>query len=586
MKRVLTARLIIATTVAAGAAAPATATAAVSVYPSPGVISASPQTQISFRGLPLAQLGGIRVRGSRTGSHAGRLRAHSDGKGASWLPRKRFRPGERVSVRTSLSIRGARRGDFSFRIARLVRRVTKQQKVREVKLAGLRHFRSLTNIAPPRMSVVKGAGAKIPGYVFSTPKSKKDIGQAGPMIVDNHGDLVWFKPVPGVRAATDFRAQTYRGKPVLTYWEGTSRQGIGYGELVILDDSYREIKRIRRVNGYRPDLHEFLITPNDTALMITYPAVRADLRRVGGKRRAMAVDGVIQEVDIATGLVVWEWHSLGKIGFKEGYKPAPRSPNLPHDYLHANSVELDTDGNILMSARNTWAVYKINRATGRIMWRLGGKRSTFKLGRGVKFAWQHDARRRADGALTVFDNASSPPVRKYSRVLAIHLDERRKTAKLLWAGHHPRKMLAATQGSMQPLPGGGSFASWGSQRAFNDFDSSGRVSWSAYLPPGFESYRGFRYGWVGRPVSKPAGVPVKRSGGQIDVYASWNGATEVRTWEVLAGSSPTALAPLASGNRAGFETRIRVADNAPYVAVRARDKEGAVLGESAASRVR
>ena len=421
-------RAVLATLLAA-TAVPATASAQyqegpgpISAYPSPGTPSASPSTQISLRGARASRLGRIRVTGEKSGRHSGRLRAHSDGRGASFVLARELRQGERVTVRTGLPIRGARNGDFTFRTARMPKRVTIQNLILEnIPAKKTRKFRSRPDLAPPFVTVTSSRPGIAPGYVFLSPKSKRDEKQAGPLIVDNSGQPIWFQAFAGVDAATDFRAQTYKGKPVLTYWRGTSRQGIGTGEMVMLDQSYRVIHRIRTANGFRPDLHEFKITPDDKALIVSYPIVRQNLRGVKGPKRGLVVNSVIQEIDIETGLVTFEWHSLGKIPLKETYSQ-PR-PKTPFDYAHTNSVNLDTDGDFLMSARNTWAGYKIDRETGKILWRLGGKRSTFKLPRAARFAWQHDIHRRADGAITVFDNSAFPPVRKFSRALAIRLDQ-------------------------------------------------------------------------------------------------------------------------------------------------------------------
>ena len=300
---------------------------AISAYPSPGTVSAGPRTQISLRGARASRLGTIRVSGSRSGRHAGRLRAHSDGKGASFVLRRPFRGGERVTVRTDLPVRGTRNGDFTFRTARIPRRVTIQNLILEnIDAKLVRRFRSRRDLAPPFVNVDRRAAGRAPGLLFLSPKSKKDQKQAGPMIADDAGQPVWFQPLPGIQAATDFRTQTYKGRPVLTYWQGTSRQGIGVGEMVVLDQSYRVIRRIRTPNGFRPDLHEFVITPNDTAIIITYPVVRTDLRKVKGARRGLAVDSVIQEIDLDTGLVVFEWHSLGKIPPDRDVLDAARGP--------------------------------------------------------------------------------------------------------------------------------------------------------------------------------------------------------------------------------------------------------------------
>jgi hypothetical protein len=572
--------------VALVAAAPASAQSdGVSVYPQPGTISASPTTQLSFRGVAPGSLGRIVVRGSRSGTHTGRIRAHSDGLGASWVPSKRFRSGETVTVSTGLSVRNASNGDFRFRILRVPGRVQIPNLILEnINAGATHHFRSRPDLDPPFVTVSPGPKPTAPGLIFLSAKQKKDQKQNGPMIVDNAGRLVWFRPLPGIEAATDFRVQTYRGQPVLTYWQGTSRQGIGTGKLVILDQTYKPIRTISIANGFRPDLHEFIITPRGTALFVSYPIVAADLSEFGSSRQGRLVDSVIQEVDIATGLVVFEWHSYGKISVRDSFSRPVPSPNVPWDYAHTNAVEEGPDGDLLMSARNTWAVYEIDRETGAINWRLGGKHSDFKLGAGAHFAWQHDARWRSDGALTLFDNSAFPPVRKHSRALALKLDETAHTATLLSARKHPRGLLAATQGSVQELPGGDAFVGWGSQRYLTEFSPAGGVLWDARLSVGYESYRAYRMPWVGRPFTTPrVGVARLRAGG-MNVYASWNGATEVASWEVLAGSAPDALAPVRTFPKTSFETRIPVSATARYVAVRARDAAGAVLGTSPARR--
>ena len=559
---------------------------AISAYPSPGTVSAGPRTQISLRGARASRLGTIRVSGSRSGRHAGRLRAHSDGKGASFVLRRPFRGGERVTVRTDLPVRGTRNGDFTFRTARIPRRVTIQNLILEnIDAKLVRRFRSRRDLAPPFVNVDRRSAGRAPGLLFLSPKSKKDQKQAGPMIADDAGQPVWFQPLPGIQAATDFRTQTYKGRPVLTYWQGTSRQGIGVGEMVMLDQSYRVIRRIRTPNGFRPDLHEFVITPNDTAIIITYPVVRTDLRKVKGARRGLAVDSVIQEIDLDTGLVVFEWHSLGKIALTETFSKPRGGPRAPFDYAHTNSVNLDTDGDFLMSARNTWTIYKIDRETGNIRWRLGGKRSTFRLPAAARFAWQHDAQRRSDGAITMFDNEAFPPIRKFSRALALRLDERARTASIADTLIHPRRLLAATQGNHQNLPNGGAMVGWGSQRNLTEFDAAGNLVFSAALSLGFESYRIYRMPWVGLPRTRPRVAAADEPGAGTDVYTSWNGATEVATWEIFAGPSVAGLRPVARGPRRGFETRFTVPGVPRFVQSRARNAAGQILSTSAPTRV-
>ena len=237
------------------------------------------------------------------------------------------------------------------------------------------------------------------------------------------GTLVSFKPHANREEATDFRVQTYQGRPVLTWWQGRLVGGEGRGEGVIYDQHYRPVRRVRAGNGFSADLHEFELTPQGTALLLSYDRVKMDLRAYGGSRDGTVVDGVVQEVDIATGLVLFEWHSVGHVSPKDSMAPAPKGSEA-WDYMHLNSVALDGDGDFVVSARRASTVLKIDRATGRIVWRMGGKSSTLKMGPGTSFHLQHDARPHPDGTITLFDNASPPAFRKASRAVTIRVDAR------------------------------------------------------------------------------------------------------------------------------------------------------------------
>lgn len=192
---------------------------------------------------------------------------------------------------------------------------------------------------------------------------------------------------------------------MLTWWQGiVSTRGYGEGEDAIYDSAYRHIATVKADDGYTADLYDFVITRQGTALITAYNPVHMNLTSVGGPRDGTALDGVVQELDIRTGLMLFEWHSLGNVALTESYAK-PAADGL-FDYFHINSVALDSDGNLIVSARNTWTIYKINRHTGKIMWRLHGKKSSFKMGAATRFAYQHDARRQPDGTITLFDNGA------------------------------------------------------------------------------------------------------------------------------------------------------------------------------------
>jgi hypothetical protein len=357
------------------------------------------------------------------------------------------------------------------------------------------------------------------GYIFVA--FKEGVGEHGPMIIDDQGQLVWYGKY---RSARDFKMQYYQGKPVLTWWEGKVTAGHGVGEYVIFDDSYREIARVRAGNGYRGDLHEFLITPEDTALLVAYAQRRTDLSPIGGSKDGMAWDGIVQEVDFETGEVLFEWQSLEHVGIEESYIEPPEDPDHLYDYFHINSIDVEPDGNLLLCARNTWTVYKVERNSGEVVWRLGGKKSDFEMGPGTQSAFQ---------------------------------------------------------GNMQFLPNSNVLIGWGSGPFISEFSHEGELLFEARFPPDGESYRAFRFPWSGHPTDEPAVAVEQGPDDKLKLYASWNGATEVATWEVLAGPRQSRLEPVGSVPRDGFETAMLVQTSHSYVAVRAKDRLGQPLGTSA-----
>jgi hypothetical protein len=547
-------------------AAAAPARAAVVAYPLPGTTTASKDTQISFRGAAPAALGGVTVRGSRSGRHRGRLRAHSDGQGASFLPARAFTPGERVTVRA----RGVR---YGFAIGRRPAQPrTRPGERSDVGRGAVQRFASRPELAPPAVTVDTRADGRAPGLIFLAAKHGR--GQDGPMIVDDFGRLVWFNAIGNRELATDFRVQSYLGRPVLTWWQGRLAGGHGRGEGVIYDTSYRPVRRVRAGNGFAADEHEFEITPQGTALLIIYDAVRRDISSAGA--RGYPIQAVLQEVDIATGLVLFEWHSLGNIGLSESHGRKPRHGGA-WDYVHANSVALDADGDFILSSRLTSTVYKISRRTGRILWRLGGERSDFRLGPGASFYNQHDARPQPDGTLTLFDNGY--PLRKRSRALTLALDTRAMTATVRSALTHPTGLLASTQGGVQRLPNGNTFVGWGSRRIFTEYAANGNVVLDGRLAVGGDSYRAYRFPWTALPDRPPAAV-LERAGGRVSARVSWNGATGVARWELWAGASASTLTRLKGVPSAGFETAISAPTTAALVAVRAYDSAGKLMGTS------
>ncbi|HTE62415.1 MAG TPA: arylsulfotransferase family protein [Solirubrobacteraceae bacterium] len=554
----------------------------ISVYPGAETLAASPQTTVTFRGVDVEGLGEVVVSGSRSGRHAGRLESQRDGDGVTFVPDRPFVAGERVTVNTGRRIAGADSDRTSFVIANAS--PLPPAPFDEAKPAaddGVRAFRSRPDLRPPAVSVETASAEARPGKVFVAPK--RGATQQGPMIVDRDGTLVWFDPLRGDEQAFDFRVQRYRDQPVLTWWQGRIQTYRGAGVGRILDTSYQPVATVRAANGYDLDAHEFQITPRGSALVIGYVPVAWDLSALGGLRDAVVEDNVVQEIDIETGELLFEWHALGTIGLGESYRPAPRERGQIHDPFHLNSVALDTDGNLLVSARHTNAIYKLDRRTGDVLWRLGGKRSSFAMQPGAAFALQHDARRRADGAITLFDNASEDPKARgeESRGLALRLDLEAKTASVAEEWKHADGLLSTTQGSMQNLDGGGAFVGWGGlQPFFTEFAADGRTLFDArFARADVESYRAYRETWRATGEGRPS-VVATRAGRRTAVWVSWNGATDVASWRVHPDRGPASTWP-----RRRFETAITLDARADAVVVQALDASGAVIGTSDRVRV-
>jgi len=456
----------------------------------------------------------------------------------------------------------------------------------------LQHFVSRPDLSPPKVTLKHVAPGHRLQYLFLG-IANSGPGQGGAMIMDTTGEMVWFDPDTGPHMSKlDFQRQIYRGQPVLTWFEGRVVAG-GYGEGVakIADDSYQVIHTIHAHNGLQVDEHEFNVSPRGTALVSAFNKQPYDLSKLGGPKKGWLLSGVAQEIDIETGKLLFEWDSLDHIGFDETYLPVEGGHGTldkPYDYFHINTIGEAGDGDLLIGARNTWCVYKVSRKTGEIVWRLNGKKTDFTMGPGSEFYWQHDTRLHGPNTLTVFDDGYDgvlPKNEKQSRALILDVDYDTMLVTLRKEFIHPGTLiLAKAMGNAQMLPGGGMFVGWGTNPYFSEFDGQGRLILDGVTLKGDPTYRSFIGDWTGHPTELPAVAARRRSRGAI-VYASWNGATQMTHWNVLAGRAPTSLAPLTSARKSGFETVIPVSSKGPYFAVEARDARGRTLSRSHPVRV-
>ena len=446
-------------------------------------------------------------------------------------------------------------------------------------------FLSRTDLAPPALELVVAKAGTSPGVIVLAPASGPS--DLGPMIVDGAGRLVWFRPVRGELHAHDLRVQRLDGKPVLSWWQGQTATGYGQGEYVVVDDGYEQLTRISAASGLSGDLHECTLTSSGSALISVYNAVPYDLSPFGGPADGSLLEGVVQEIDVATGKLLFEWHSLDHVATDESYLPYLTSSGPAWDYFHLNSVGVLDDGSLIVSARHTSTVYKLDRKTGAVVWRLGGKQSDFAMGPGTTFGFQHDARSHPGGLVSIFDDgaySSASAIEPASRAIVLSVDETAKTATLEREHVQPDGLLAFALGNTQLLPNGGMFVSWGTTGTISEYSADGDLLLHARLPAGTTTYRAYRAAWSGRGPGRPALAAVEAANG-VDLYASWNGSTEVAAWRVLGGAVAGQLSPLRTVRSTGFETRINVPDPPAHLNVAALDAEGRELHRSLAVRV-
>ena len=407
-------------------------------------------------------------------------------------------------------------------------------------------------------------------------------GQYGPLIYTPEGRLVWFEPLSGGQVAEDLSEQTFNGQRDLTWWKGRVLSlGFGQGEDVVMNSRYQVVARVRGGNGLQADLHEFQSSPATSPT--SPPTTRSAATCARRKGSAMGRSST-RRSSRSTSAPAWCAGNGTASTTSERTSPKSKRPSdsTPWDYFHLNSIDPQPGGDLLISARSTWAAYQLQGGSGRILWRLGGTDSSFKMGPGTRMAWQHDGRMLPDGELTFFDDGSNPPIHSQSRGLRVALDQTHKVARLLFAyTHRDPPLLAASQGNMQTLANGNALVGYGGVPAISEFARGGSLLFDAHMPFDMSFYRAFRFPWRGRPAAAPAAAAsLNNTGEETIVHASWNGATGVAAWRVLAGPTPGSLKAGSEIPSQSFESSLTLPSRFSYVQVQALDASGRTLASS------
>ncbi len=568
--------------------------AAGSIYvsPAPGADTANPRTQISFLGLPARAIHDVSVSGQSSGRHAGRLLAYSQGDGASFVSDAPFAPGERVSVSAKIDVGGyyappqpvpplPRRGiSFSFRVDTPYSVAGAGEFPNpQAAPSDYQSFATMPGVQAPVLSVTAPDRDPAAGDIFTS--NGPSAGRYGPLIYTPQGRLVWFDQLSGGQSAENLSVQRYEGRRVLTFWQGKVLSlGFGQGEDVVMNDRYQTVARVAGGNGLQADLHDFQLAPHGVAYTTAFNPIRCDVSSVeNGTHNGVLLDNAVQEIDMKTGLVRWEWHSLDHVAVTESETAAPKNSS-PWDWFHVNSIDVEPGGDLLISARSTWAAYQLQGGSGDILWRLGGNSSSFAMGPGTKTAWQHDARKLPSGEVTMFDNGSNPPVHSQSRAVRIALDFKTHEARLRSVYTHPNPLLSVSQGDVQTLASGNTVVGYGAIPQVSEYAKDGSLLFDAHLPFVMSSYRSLRVP-VERAPAEPAGdrrraqQHGRRDDRAHELERSDRSVPMARARRRTAGSAPTA------GDDPG--ERLRELDD-PAEEVRLRGSAGARLRRPRARR--
>jgi len=328
-----------------------------------------------------------------------------------------------------------------------------------------------------------------PGYIFI---SNFGFGPfpASPylIVLNNKGLPVLYKKMTD--ACFDFKVQNNN---TFTYYDRLSFQ------FKSTNTSFDIIDSFYCGNGYTTDIHELLLLPNNHAYLMSYDPQQIDMSKIvsGGNPNAVVTGLIIQEIDVNKN-VIFQWRSWDYIQITDATHENLMDSVI--DYIHGNAIDLDYDGNVLISSRHLDEITKFSRQTGEIIWRLGGKNNQFNfVNDPIQFSHQHCIRRLANGNYTLFDNGNfhEPP---FSRACEYKLDEVNKTATLVWQYQDSPETYGFAMGSAQRLPNGNTLIGWGSTSpSFCEVRPNGVKVLEMKLPNGYFSYRAFRHTWDGMP---------------------------------------------------------------------------------------
>ncbi|MFC2136708.1 arylsulfotransferase family protein [Bacteroidota bacterium] len=265
----------------------------------------------------------------------------------------------------------------------------------------------------------------------------------------------------------------------------------------VMDNSYNIIDKYSMKNNYTTDFHEFILLNNEHSFMMAYDPQTIDMSQIieGGKADATVVGLVIQELDENKN-VVFEWKSWDHFMITDSDTSTINLRSQFIDYVHGNSLCIESDTSLLLSSRNLNEITKINRITGDIIWRLGGYNNQFNFINDSGFARQHSISRLENGNILLFDNGTSD--RNYSRGVEYQIDEESMTITMVLEFRHIPDIMTPLMGSIQRLENGNTLIGWGKNIGDNiltEFDKDGNIVNDLVSEDNIKSYRVSKHNW-------------------------------------------------------------------------------------------
>lgn len=344
------------------------------------------------------------------------------------------------------------------------------------------------------------------GYYFLNASSQALSATIAPsynLILDHNGNLFYFKRFSTALKSTDFKLQA---NGIISYYSNN--------KFYLMDNAFTITDSVSCKNGVTTDTHDMQILENGHFLILGTEKIKRDLskrkifypNRCAGSPNATITCGVIQELDENKN-VVFEWHSKNYFQFMDIDSFFIYGPKHV-EWNHFNAIELDTDGNILVSSRNFNEITKINRKDSSIIWRLGGKNNQFVFINDTdRFLGQHDIRRIDNGNLTIYDNGRANPLHP-SSAKEYELDEKKLTATLKWKyqnkeNDHSERGL----GNVQKFSKGNTLVCFGrcalSPVIFTVLDVKGNKCFEMEFIDTLRSYRVFNYPDFNPNIKRP-----------------------------------------------------------------------------------